>query len=277
MAAALFSAPAESQAIFHWFQNCCNGGGLFAPSAAVPVAAPTYTAYGADPCGCQPQRVSYVPQTCYRTQYVNTPTTVYRPVTVADPCTGCPVTTLRPMVAWVPQARQVPYVSYRIVYTNPAGVVLPAATTVNYAAPTGCSGCGSAPTYSPTYTPAAQPYYPGRVTSPATSGSASSSSGGTASERTFREDGNSGDNGETRMRPIPDPSINKDSRRNPVTAPQLIAPDDSRTTSRGAGVQRAVHVVEPSATGPFKPISDSKKPASQPAGGKASAWRQSKR
>ncbi|HEV3003672.1 MAG TPA: hypothetical protein VGX78_04395, partial [Pirellulales bacterium] len=237
MAAAVFSSPAESQAIFHWFQNCCNGGGLFAPSAAVPVAAPVYTAYGADPCGCQPQRVSYVPQTCYRTQYVNAPTTVYRPVTVADPCTGCPVTTLRPMIAYVPQARQVPYVSYRIVYTNPAGVAYPAATTVNYAVPAGCSGCGAtAPAYTPTYAPAAQPYYPGAITTPGRSTSPTQSANGAAREQTFSDGANTGDEGEQRnmpIKPIPDSSIDKDSRRSPAKAPQLIAPDDSRTTSRG--------------------------------------------
>ncbi|HUY32758.1 MAG TPA: hypothetical protein VMV69_08245 [Pirellulales bacterium] len=276
MAAALFVAPAESQAIFHWFNRCCNGGGLFAPTAAaVPVATPTYTAY-ADPCGCQPQQAAYVPQTCYRTQYVNMPTTVYRPVTIADRCTGCPVTTMRPMIAYLPQARQVPYVSYRIVYSNPA-VAYSGLNTVGYAAPAGCSGCGSAtPTYSPAYTPApaTQPYYPGVISgSSAVGGPAASGPAASGPAQTFQNGAATGATDENRLKPIPDLEINKDSRRDPPSAPRLIAPDDSRTTYRP--LRRAVHVEAPNASA-FIPASRVQPSAAKTQTGK-SAWRQSSR
>ncbi|HVA49782.1 MAG TPA: hypothetical protein VNH11_25670 [Pirellulales bacterium] len=273
VATALVAAPAESQAIFHWFNNgCCNGGGLFArTTTTVPVATPTYASYGADPCGCQPQQVSYVPQTCYRTQYVNVPTTVYQPVTVADRCTGCPVTTMRPVIAYLPQARQVPYVSYRIVYSNPPAVAYPAVSTVGYAAPAGCSGCGgAAPAFSPTFSPApaTQQYYRGAITSPTTTGVPASS--GVAPVKTFQNGSDAGAIDESSPKPIPDLELNKDSRRGPSAEPRLVAPDDSRTTFRP--VRRAVHV-ESSDKGYV-----SKASQLQPSAPKAkSAWRQSSR
>jgi len=268
--AALLTAPAESQAIFHWFKNgCC------APkTAAVPVATPTYASYAADPCGCQPQQVSYVPQTCYRTQYVNVPTTVYQPVTVADRCTGCPVTTMRPVTAYLPQARQVPYVSYRIVYSNPPVVAYPAVNTVGYAAPAGCSSCGGGtPAYSPTFSPApvTQPYYRGAITSPSTTGVPASNS--SAPVQTFQNGADTGATDESRLKPIPDLDLNKDSRRGPATEPRLIAPDDSRTTFRP--VRRAVHV-ESSERGYVSSTSQVQPSAPKAPSGK-STWRQSSR
>jgi hypothetical protein len=292
VAVALLTAPAESQAIFHWFNNgCCNGGGLFARSATtVPVATPTYASYGADPCGCQPQQVSYVPQTCYRTQYVNVPTTVYQPVTVADRCTGCPVTTMRPVIAYLPQARQVPYVSYRIVYSNPPAVAYPALRSVGYVAPAGCSSCGAAaPAYSPTFSPvpATQPYSGGTITGPSTTGVPASnssaptrpsttgvpSSSGSAPVQTFQNGADTGATDESRLKPIPDLDLNKDSRRGPAAEPRLVAPDDSRTTYRP--VRRAVHV-ESSGKGYVSTTSQVEPSAPKPQAGK-STWRQSSR
>ena len=65
------------------------------------------------------QTVQYVPQTYYRAAYVAVPVTAYQPVVAADPCTGCAVTTYRPVTAVTYQTRLVPYTSYRMVYANP--------------------------------------------------------------------------------------------------------------------------------------------------------------
>ncbi|HVW38282.1 MAG TPA: hypothetical protein VHB99_13295 [Pirellulales bacterium] len=150
-AATLFAAPAQSHAIFNWFG--CKCGAQPAPMAApvieaAPVAAPTV--------------VNYVPQTCYRTQYVTVPVTTYRPAMGCDPCTGFPVTTMRPVIAYVQQARLVPYTTYRAVMTAPVGLGLPVMGSVGYAPSAGCSSCSAAP--------AAQPYYsaaPAPIAAPA--------------------------------------------------------------------------------------------------------------
>lgn len=147
-AATFFAAPAQSHAIFHWFRGCC--GSQPAPLAAPVVeAAPVVT----------PTVVNYVPQTCYRTQYVTVPMTTYRPATGCDPCTGCPVTTMRPVIAYVQQARLVPYTTYRAVLTS-GSPCMPAYGAVGYAPSSSCSGCSAAP--------AAQPYYNAAPASPAT-------------------------------------------------------------------------------------------------------------
>ena len=111
-----------------------------------------------DPCGQQlNQRVvaNYMPETYFRTTWVQVPVTNYRPVSSVDPGTCCPVTTLRPCTTYMWQARRVPsYTTFRPVYTAFAA---PFATTA--CAPIsspgyggGCSSCGVS-------TPAAAPYY----------------------------------------------------------------------------------------------------------------------
>jgi hypothetical protein len=167
------AVPAESQAIFHWLSRCCGGNTATTPTYG---AAPAYSAAApADPCCAPPQisqTVNYVPQTCYRTQYVNVPVTTYRPVVSRDPCTGCPVTCMRPATSYVQQARMVPYTSYRMVVSNPCCGSAPAATTAGYtplfgalfsgrasAPAASCSGC-SAAAAPISYAPAATtPYY----------------------------------------------------------------------------------------------------------------------
>lgn len=165
--ASILAVPAESHAIFHWLSRCC--GGNTTPTYG---AAPLYSAApaAADPCAPPQvtQTASYVPQTCYRTQYVNVPMTTYRPVVSRDPCTGCPVTCLRPTTSYVQQAQLVPYTTYRRVLSNPC--CAPTATTVtagyapmfrsavSYPATSSCSGCsaGTPMTYAPA---TSTPYY----------------------------------------------------------------------------------------------------------------------
>jgi len=107
--------------------------------------APT-TAYYAPQPGCgQPacgQVVNYMPQTCYRTVYVNAPVVSYQPVTSCDPCTGCPTTVMRPVTSFATQARLVPYTTYRPVVTAAYAPPAPA-----------CSSCA------PLGSPVARPVY----------------------------------------------------------------------------------------------------------------------
>lgn len=165
--AGFLAMPAESHAIFDWLTRCCGNR----------PAAPTY-APAVNACDCQPPQVTnYVPQTCYRTQYVTVPVTTYRPVTTCDPCTGCPVTCMRPTTTYVQQARLVPYTTFRMMVANffgrsPCNTCGTAAAgyapTVGYAASGGCSSCGTpAPVYASSTTTA--PYVSGStvVSSPA--------------------------------------------------------------------------------------------------------------
>ncbi|HVX09643.1 MAG TPA: hypothetical protein VHC22_00440 [Pirellulales bacterium] len=193
VATAFLAVPAESHAIFHWFSGCCGGN-----SAPAYAPAPQYgvAAAPADACCAPPQvsqTVNYVPQTCYRTQYVSVPVTTYRPVTGRDPCTGCPVTCMQPTTSVVQQARMVPYTTYRMVLSNPCtGGITPVTTgytpmyrtSVGYAGGSSCSSCSAA---SPmTYAPAASAPYYGGTTSGTVVGSASgyAQSNGTVSNGT---------------------------------------------------------------------------------------------
>ncbi|MEZ6112954.1 MAG: hypothetical protein R3C99_18375 [Pirellulaceae bacterium] len=70
--------------------------------------------------------MNYVPQTYYRTAYRRIPVTNYRPVTTADPVTGCPVTCMQPCVTYTYQAARVPiHVCRPIFSTVPAGPCSP--------------------------------------------------------------------------------------------------------------------------------------------------------
>jgi hypothetical protein len=137
MAVSLLGAPSESQALFHnWFG--CGGCGLFGANRTTyrPLfsglgccASPVCNTCATPACGtCATQTCNYVPQTCYRSQCVNVPVTTYRPVSSCDPCTGCPVTTLRPTTSFVRQVRYVPYTTYRPVCTT--GCAPAVATTI---------------------------------------------------------------------------------------------------------------------------------------------------
>lgn len=282
---AFLAVPAESHAIFHWFGNCCGG-------SATPTygAAPLYSAAApADPCCAPPQisqTVNYVPQTCYRTQYVNVPVTTYRPVTGRDPCTGCPVTCLRPTTAYVQQARMIPYTTYRAVLSNPCcGAAAPAVTAgyapaytgVGYAAGNSCSGCAAGT--AATYAPAATPYYGGAsastIISPSNSyipsNGSSSANGSSAIAPTLAP---SAGNGQTfrSEKPIPnikveEPADDKStdsgttSGTGATLSPRLFQPND-RTTSYPilrARSHRPVSYTEPapeSAKAPERPIDD---------------------
>jgi hypothetical protein len=87
------------------------------------------------------QQVSYVPETCYKTQYECVPVTCYRPVTEVDPCTGCATQCMQQETTYVQKAVNVPYTQYRAVYSTKMVAVQP-----------GAAGTAIAP--SATYAPA---------------------------------------------------------------------------------------------------------------------------
>lgn len=237
---AVLSTPSESQAIFHWFGNCCRPQTTFMPVAP---------AVNCNPCGTQVAQ--YVPQTCFRQECIQVPVTVMSPTTSCDPCSCCPTTVMRPVTVMQQQVRMVPYTTYRIVYSNPSpcatGCATPAAPASTYyyqptapaMAPSTGSCCGgstapasfSAPaaTYSapvtsqPSYsTPAPTLSAPPTTTTPPTS---TYESGRPATETT---DPNAP------LTPIPQQS----SGTAPTTyGPSFAPPASSRTTS--APVQRA--------------------------------------
>ncbi|HVA46380.1 MAG TPA: hypothetical protein VNH11_08405 [Pirellulales bacterium] len=251
-AAALLAVPAESHAIFEWLTGCC--GGKKTPTYG---AAPVYAAAApADPCCAPPQvqTVNYVPQTCYRTQYVSVPVTTYRPATGRDPCTGCPVTCMRPMTTIVQQARLVPYTTYRMVLSSPCGGATAPATAASYApaynvgsgyAPPAAACCGGSSAAPMTYAPAAaSPYYGSASPSGAidsstiirsSNGAASTAPSGDSGNPTFKQPAS----GLNSQKPIPspekDPADNgsdsdADSGKGAVLSPRLFQPND-RTTS----------------------------------------------
>lgn len=93
-------------------------GGLLAPWSR-PVVAPFAPAPAVCPPACvaPPQPVCcnvlrLVPVTCYRTTYCREPVVVHQSVTTYDPCSGCPITVLRPTTTYRLVARRVPYTKY---------------------------------------------------------------------------------------------------------------------------------------------------------------------
>ncbi|MHB1037850.1 MAG: hypothetical protein ACYC35_25925 [Pirellulales bacterium] len=164
VAVTLLGSPSESKAIFHWFSNCCGGGGTrttYMPPMFAPAPACTSCAMPA------PQVCNYTPVTAYRTVYMPVPVTAYQPVSACDPCSGCPVTTLRPITTYVQQVRLVPYTTYRPVYASacaspcgsPCGIGGCASGACGVAAPSylgaapACSSCAPAAGPVPTYGP----------------------------------------------------------------------------------------------------------------------------
>ena len=258
LATAFLAQPAESQAIFHWFSNCC--GGSTTPTYA---AAPLYQAApaAADPC-CSPpqvsQTVNYVPQTCYRTQYVSVPVTTYRPVVGRDPCTGCPVTCMRPATTYVQQARLIPYTTYRMVLSNPCcgaastvGYTARYSAGVSYAPAASCGGCsGAAPPITYAAPAASTPYYGNAPYSgSAPSGTIISSPTDAASSQPTLAPpagGSSTFKGSGSMKPVPNADDSKSNNGNgsngdtgsdskasgtgSILSPRLFQPND-RTTS----------------------------------------------
>jgi hypothetical protein len=157
------TVPAASANACHLFDRCCGRAttAYYAPVVAAP----------APVCCPQPQVVNYVPQTCYRTVYVNQPVVAYQPMTACDAC-GRATTVMRPVTTFVAQPRVVPYTTYRAVAmpAQPCCATAAPVAQAYYAPPAVPAAapaqpcCGSAST---TYTPAPSlsTYNPAPVTS----------------------------------------------------------------------------------------------------------------
>jgi hypothetical protein len=97
----------------------------------------------ADVCNpCAAPQVNYVPEVKYRWTYSRIARTEYQPVAAADPCSGCPVTSYRPVTtkSLLPWLHREAYTTYRPAYG--------AATPVSYMQPSylpssACNPCGS--------------------------------------------------------------------------------------------------------------------------------------
>jgi hypothetical protein len=277
LAAMMLAAPTEGRAacaLLDWLSGGSNAKTTYAPPYAAPVA---YVPAAAATSGCAPctQTVQYVPQTSYRAAYVAVPVTAYQPVVTADPCTGCAVTTYRPVAAVTYQTRLVPYTSYRMVYANPctpcasysyAPSYDPCTTCgpASYARPmSSCGPCAGAPTSAPytdqpvtgaDRTPSLGPTPPGTLTPKP---DPSSSKPDTGPGRTFQNDERSAPSKSTERYPVPveTPRAEKPSSAPATIGPEII-PDAGRTT------QRVLPTVTPigmsSAPLPLEPV---KKPA----------------
>lgn len=159
VAVAALAVSATSARACHLFDRCFGR--------------PTTTYYAplatrAPACCLQPQVVNYMPQTCYRTVYVNQPVVTYRPTTVCDAC-GRATTVMRPVTTYVRQARLVPYTTYRPVVTTVARPCCAQVPTARYYAPAvmaapRCCAPVSARTYMPA--PSLSTYRPAPVASP---------------------------------------------------------------------------------------------------------------
>ncbi|MEX0675958.1 MAG: hypothetical protein WD063_02705 [Pirellulales bacterium] len=168
VAVASLAVSVTSARACHLFDGCCGRPTTtyYAP-ACCPQPQPA--------CCPQPQVVNYMPQTCYRTVYVNAPVVAYQPTTCCDPC-GRATTVMRPVTTYVTQARLVPYTTYRPVVATVAqpccGAAVPAATyyaPVVSTAPRCCTPV-SATTYTPA--PSLTTYSPAPVASPVPAGTA---------------------------------------------------------------------------------------------------------
>lgn len=148
---------AEAGPLLDWLRGCRRK--CAQPACATPV---TYAGQPVANCGLQPGQcqvtcnqtcsrvvVNYVPYTAYRTAWEQVPVTQYKPVTNADPCTGCTVTCMKPCTSYVWQMKQVPYTTYRPCYrtenyTVPVSYVTNDCATGNCA--TGNCATGLCPT-----------------------------------------------------------------------------------------------------------------------------------
>ncbi|QGJ68714.1 Hypothetical protein PBC10988_3750 [Planctomycetales bacterium 10988] len=139
----VFASPGVSEAcLFRWLNDLFHGEEVTANYCA-PVS--TYANYGA----CNPraaptcQTCQYVPQTCYRRQMVTVPQTCYQQVQQTDPCTGCPVTAMRPVTKYVRTYRVVPFTTYRPTFVNTGACCNPCNTCATGTCSTGSCASGN--------------------------------------------------------------------------------------------------------------------------------------
>ncbi len=126
----------------------------------LPQAAYYSTYYAPQAAYYAPQAACYAPQTTYRPYVVNVPVAGYQTEIASDPCTGCPVTVMRPVTTYVQQVQYSSVVTYR-----PVTCCSPSACC---AAPCHCGGgCGCAASGVPSTTAEPGPMTPSTVPAPA--------------------------------------------------------------------------------------------------------------
>ncbi len=123
--AAVFSPSACQAGLFDCFTKPAPAPLTYAPPYQVQMPV-------CDPCNpCAAPQVNYVPEVKYRWKYSRIERTEYQPVAAADPCTGCPVTTFRPVTS----KSLLPWL-HREAYTTYKAVPYGGATPVSYMQPT---------------------------------------------------------------------------------------------------------------------------------------------
>lgn len=150
--------------LFGCFKGCCAKPAAAPAYAVAPIAAPIAAPVvapipAAAPPPPQPvtvpvQQVSYVPETCYRTEYKCVPQVCYRQICDIDPATGCPEQVVQPITTYAQQAVNVPYTQYRAVYTTKYVTVQPGSpgypTAAQPQAAAGTAGAATSPFAAPT-------------------------------------------------------------------------------------------------------------------------------
>ena len=138
LAAVVVFAPGVCQAgLFDCFRS--PEPTTYAPPYQAQRVAYMPTCDPCNPCAAVPQ-VNYVPETRYRWRYSRIERTNYQPVASADPCTGCPVTSYRPVTS----KSLLPWL-HREAYTTYKAVPYGGATPVSYMQPTAYQGGSCSP------------------------------------------------------------------------------------------------------------------------------------
>ncbi len=144
--APLFCAStAHAGPLFDWLfhrNRCCT-------TALAPPVASCGTCQTTCQQTCTRVVVNYVPQTAYRCEWERIPVTTYQQTSSTDPCTGCTVTCNRPCTTYTWQMKQVPYTTYRPVYTQQTYQV-PVTYTSQVAMPVASAGCSTCAGFTPT-------------------------------------------------------------------------------------------------------------------------------
>ena len=158
--AALFASSAASTAqagpLYDWLWQHhynklmrCAPRSFAAPAQACAPACSQPTCPTTCTQTCQRVVVNYVPYTAFRTNWEQVPVTQYRQTCSTDPCTGCPVTCMKPCTSYTWQMKRVPYTTYRPVYRTesysvPITYAAMAPAPCNSCSP--CSSCATCPT-----------------------------------------------------------------------------------------------------------------------------------
>lgn len=235
VAAVVFSSGVCEAGLFDCFNR--SEPTTYAPPYQAQRVAYMPTCDPCNPCAAVPQ-VNYVPEVKYRWTYSRIDRTEYQPVASADPCTGCPVTSYRPVTkkSLLPWLHREAYTTYKAVpyggatpvsYMQPtyqSGVCNPCATACNPCGTT-CDPCGgvssmAAPSLgSSSISSGCATCAPSTTTYP--------DSGYSSSGQTF-DDGWKADNSgtEQRLKPKADPKAEESegSNTNTTAMPKMVIP-----------------------------------------------------